>query len=104
MDIDKRKILDFLLTTDFVSTQGYSYNELITFLNAYKGFFRECYDTKEQLKKEIYQKDRTFSDYETRIVELEKRMENVRRENEILTNKISRKLSLKERLLGRFKW
>jgi hypothetical protein len=104
MDIDKRKILDFLLTTNFNMSQGYSYSELITFLNAYKGFFVDSYNKKEQLKKELYKKGTTFSDYETRIVELEKKMEEVRNENELLTKIISRKLTLRERLLGKFKW
>jgi predicted RNase H-like nuclease (RuvC/YqgF family) len=104
MDIDKRRILDFLLTTDFDISQGYSYNDLINFLNAYKEFFRDCYNAKEDLLREKYRKDRTFSDYETRINELEKRMEKLRIENEILTKKISRKLTFKERLFGRFKW
>ena len=104
MDVDKRKILDFLLTSDFDVTNGYSYNDLINFLNAYKGFFRECYDQKEYLKKEKFRKDETFTVYDTTIKELEEKIEYLKKDNTFLTNKISRKLSLKERILGRFKW
>ena len=93
-----------MLTTDFEPSQGYSYNDLINFLNAYKEFFRDCYNSKESLKGEIFRKDRTFSDYETKIKELEDRIKKLESDNKFLTNTISRKLTIKERLFGKFKW
>lgn len=104
MNTDERKILDFLLSADFNDKKGYSYNELLSFLNAYKQFFVECYNNKENLRKELSKKDTTKDFYDNRIKELLEQVSRVRKENEILTRMVSRKLTLKERLMGRFKW
>ena len=77
---------------------------MINFLNAYKEFYKDCYNVIEKLKSENSIKDRTFIDYETKIKELEKRMLSLETDNEFLTKKISRKLSFKERFLGKFMW
>lgn len=102
--MDRRRMLDFLLTTKFDVTQGYSYVSLIGFLNTMSEHFKACYDTKERISREFYLKDRIIKEQDDTIKELQKRLENVKRENEILTSKISRKLTLKERLLGKIKW
>ena len=104
MTTDERKILDFLLSADFDVKKGYSYTELIKFLKAYKQFFIECYNAKENFRKELIQKDKTNGFYDNRIKELLEQIERYKSENEILTRMISRKLTFKERLLGKFKW
>ncbi len=104
MNTDERKILDFLLSADFNVKKGYSYTELITFLNAYKQYFVECYNNKEKLRKELLLKDKTNTFYDNRIEELLEQVERLKSENEILTKMISRKLTFKERFLGKFKW
>ena len=104
MIVDERKIKDFLLTNNFDISKGYSYNELLNFIKAYKGIFIACYDAKERYKREIIQKDKTKEDYDNRIKELTEQNKKLQNLNNILTNNISRKLTLKERLFGRFIW
>jgi hypothetical protein len=94
-------MINQLLNTKFESERGYSYPELLNFLNSFQIYYRDCYLKKESLEKEINIKNKTFNDLEYRITYLDNLLKDMEKANNIYLNKIQQKLSIWERITGK---
>lgn len=92
-----------LLNIDFKPERGYSYAELLNFLNTFQAYYRDCYVKKDNSEKDLIRKNKTFTDLENRIIYLEKLLKDKNIENNHLLNKITKKLTIWERLTGKVK-
>lgn len=104
MNDEERKILEFLLNTDFNVESGFSYTQLINFLNDYRKLYKMLLENRELYKYELEKMNKI-------IVELQKKEEKSktvleRKEEQIqnLLKLVSRKLTWSERFFGRFKF
>ena len=96
-------VVQFLINAEFTAQRGYSYGELLKYLIMFLAYYRDCYIKKDALEQELNFKNKTFSLLEHRIVELENIIKDKETQNEFLINKITRKLSLWERVKGKIK-
>lgn len=104
MSDEERKILDFLLNTDFNIESGFSYTQLINFLNDHKKYYKALLDNRELYKYELDKANKTILDLESIIKVEEEKLEKKNEQFKNLINATVRKLTLKERLFGRFKF
>ena len=104
MSTNKREMLDFLLSAVFDIKQGFSYNNLLEMLNSYKTFYSECYTLKERYRKDLLLKNKTITDLECRIKELDDIKIEKDNINNILSKQITKKLTWKERFIGKSSW
>lgn len=98
--IDK-SFFNYLLTNEFNINKGYSYTELIKFLNTFQYYYKENYEWKEKYRQELLLKNKTFEENNYKIRELENLLKEKEKENAYLYNKITRKLTFSERITGK---
>ena len=96
--------IEQLLNNKFVVESGYSYSELLTFLKAFQSYYIDCCMINENYKKELLMLNKNNLELGKNMITLEQKNKNVEKENIILTSKISRKLSIWERISGRIKY
>ncbi len=92
-----------LLNNNYVAESGYSYSDLLFFLNKFQAYYKDCYINNQNLEKDLIYKNKLNNELEKRIDILEKELENFRKENIYYCTKINKKLSLWERLTGKIK-
>lgn len=104
MNDEERKILEFLLNCDFKVDSGFSYTQLVNFLNDYKTFYKILLDNRERYKYEFERSNKTIIELEDRLKEIENSTKRKDEQFQNLLKVVSRKLSWKERFFGRFKF
>ena len=100
---EQKKILDFLLTADFKIENSYSYTELLLFLKYYKDYYRQIYNSNQDLRGDIKRIEKIIYNLESKIGEKDKKLAIFEKLLENLKKIVTRKLTWKERLLGKIK-
>lgn len=103
MNKNKEAILDFLLTADFKNHYGYSYTELIEFLNYYQVYYRQIQENNNWIKYELQHRDKILADLNAKIESLEKKLEFQNKQIYFLKTHLTKKLSIWERITGKAK-
>ncbi len=103
MNKNKEGILDFLLTADFKSHYGYSYPELIEFLNYYQFYYRQIQENNSWIKHELHHRDKILKELNIKIESLEKKIDFQNTQISFLKSHLTKKLSIWERITGRAK-
>ena len=80
MSDEERKILDFLLNTDFNVDSGFSYTQLINFLNHHKNYYKALLDNRELYKYELDKSNKTILDLERIIKTEQEKIERVQKD------------------------
>jgi len=101
MSDEERKILEFILNTNITVESGYSYIQLLDFLKYLKYFYKELLQNRELYIREIsvLKKNNKKLDDSVKLIDAKLSKRNMEFDN--LCAKITRKLSLKERFLGK---
>lgn len=97
---DKRA-LDFLLSADFSPINGHSYGELLDYLRQFKYYYSIIYDDRREMKRTIELSIEEIARLNNKIEMLEKTIEKRDYQNRNLKEELGRKLTWKERLLGK---
>jgi hypothetical protein len=101
--LSEEDILNYLMTSDF--NEGLTPDELIFLLCKFRNFYRVAYGKNEYFKSEIEGKKRELEDFRTiKNKEVERYLfEKIEAERKLdkLEKVLKRKLSLKERFLGK---
>jgi hypothetical protein len=100
---DREAILDFLRTADFKAQYGYSYTELLEFLNYYQIYYRQIQENNMWVKNELEHRDKILSELNKKISILEERLEFQSKQVQFLKKHLTKKLSLWERITGKIK-
>lgn len=93
----------FLLNENFSVDKGYSYLELLSFLNIFKEYYRELYNSKNNKDNELMNYRDNNILMEIKLNEIMQLLQEKTKENEMLYQKICRKLTLWERITGKIK-
>jgi hypothetical protein len=101
MSDDERKILEFILNTNISIESGYSYVQILEFLEYLKYFYKDLLENRELYKRELQQQMKKNKNLEEEVEQISIRLSKKSKEFQNLCDKIARKLSLKERLTGR---
>jgi predicted RNase H-like nuclease (RuvC/YqgF family) len=101
---NNHQLLDFLLTADFNKENGYSYSELLEFLNAYKYNYRVQDIEKSNLKRDLKDSEKELKQLLDRTKVLESRIEIQEKQIKNLKSTLNRKLTFWERIKGQFKY
>lgn len=101
MSDEERKILEFILNTKITVDSGYSYIQLLEFLEYIKYFYKEILENRELYIRELQQERKKNKDLEEINKQIDIRLSKKNTEFQNLCDKISRKLTLKERLTGK---
>lgn len=99
--INEQDIKDFLLKTEFKIESGFSYSELLGYLNNFKYLYRETFEEKRKLRRELELKENVISKI---IDEIEHTEYNLAHKNKQVSNlyaRLNKKLTIKERLKGK---
>ena len=104
MNDEERKILEFLLNSDFKVDSGFSYTQLVNFLNDYKMFYKMLLENRERYKYEFERSNKTIIQLEDKLKEIKSNAKRKDEQFQNLLRVVSRKLSWKERIFGRFKF
>lgn len=100
---NKDAILDFLLTADFKRNYGYSYTELLEFLNYYQVYYRQINESNQWVKHELNHRDKILNELNIKIQGLEQKLEFQSKQISFLKSHLTKKLSWWERITGKSK-
>jgi hypothetical protein len=101
---NKNQMFEFLLTADFNHDCGYSYLELIDYLDNYKNYFRSQNIDKENIKRDLERSEKENRQLLERIKILESKIEIQSNQLKNIKTTLSRKLSVWERISGKIKF
>lgn len=103
MNRSKESILDFLLTADFRNYSGYSYTELIEYLNYYQTHYKQIRESNNWIKNELERRDKSITELNLKVETLEHKMEFQDRQIQFLKSHLNKRLSIWERITGKSK-
>jgi predicted RNase H-like nuclease (RuvC/YqgF family) len=100
---NNHQMLEFLLTADFNKDSGYSYIELVEYLNHYKYNYRLQDIDRSNVKRELEESEKEVKQLQHRMKILESRIEVQDNQIKNLKTTLTRKLTFWERITGKFK-
>lgn len=94
-------IFDFLLTADFKPENNYSRHDMLYYLDQYKRFYWLMHDKRVSLQYTNVQLEKHIKTLDAKIDSLEKQLAEQGERYSILYNLLQKKLTWKQRLLGK---
>jgi hypothetical protein len=92
---------DFLCTADISTENGYSYTELVIFLQNYKKFYRIENIEKSNAKRDLNDAEKRINQLLNKVKILETKIESQTEQNKTLKKMLCKKLTFWERLKGK---
>jgi flagellar hook-associated protein FlgK len=92
---------DFLCTADISTENGYSYTELVIFLQNYKRFYRIVDIEKKNAKRDLEDAEKRVNQLLNKIKILETQIETQNHQNKSIKKMLTKRLSFWERFTGK---